>query len=135
MCTRCAHPCSTVSASLPEPQRDALRTAFGLSGGSPPERFLVGLAVLSLLADAAEEQPLICIVDDAQWLDQGVLARPSRSWLAGSLRSGWGLCSPCAELGVEQVFDGFPELLIEGLPADEARVPLKQRFTARSTSR
>src|SRR5215472_4141418 len=56
--------------ALPTPQRDALATAFGLSVGSPPELFFVGLAVLGLLADAAEEQTLVCIVDDAQWLDQ-----------------------------------------------------------------
>jgi len=55
---------------LPEPQREALSTAFGMSAGPPPERFLVGLAVLSLLADASENQPLVCIVDDAQWLDR-----------------------------------------------------------------
>src|SRR6185503_10487299 len=55
---------------LPAPQRNALEIVFGLTAGAPPDRFLVGLAVLSLLSEVAEEHPLLCVVDDAQWLDQ-----------------------------------------------------------------
>jgi DNA-binding CsgD family transcriptional regulator len=54
---------------LPGPQRDALATAFGMHSGPPPDRFLVGLAVLSLLADVADERPLVCVIDDVQWFD------------------------------------------------------------------
>src|SRR5262245_6287205 len=56
--------------AIPVPQRDALATALGLSSGPPPNQFLVGLAVLTLLADVGEEQPLVCAIDDAQWLDR-----------------------------------------------------------------
>jgi DNA-binding CsgD family transcriptional regulator len=108
---------------LPSPQRDALGTAFGLSAGPPPDRFLVGLAVLSLLADAAEEQPLVVIVDDAQWLDRvsaETLAFVARRLLAERI----GLVFALRESGDEHVLDGLPELVVAGLAADEARLLL-----------
>jgi DNA-binding CsgD family transcriptional regulator len=104
---------------LPDPQRDALNTAFGLSAGPPPNRFLVGLAVLSLLSDAAEEQPLMCIVDDAQWLDHvsaQTLAFVARRLLAEPV----GVVFALREPRDERELEGLPELLLEGLPAHEA---------------
>ena len=73
---------------LPGPQRDALETAFGLRADPPPDRFVVGLAVLGLLSEVAEEQPLVCVVDDAQWLDRASalsLAFVARRLLAESV--------------------------------------------------
>jgi DNA-binding CsgD family transcriptional regulator len=108
---------------LPEPQRDALSTAFGLSAGPAPDRFLVGLAVLSLLAESAEEQPLVCIVDDAQWLDRvssETLAFVARRLLAERV----GVVFAVRSTAVVEALDGIPELVIEGLPADDARLLL-----------
>jgi hypothetical protein len=103
---------------LPAPQRAALRTAFGLSSGSAPDRFMVGLAVLSLLSDAAEEHPLVCLVDDAQWLDHAsaqVLGFVARRLEAESVGLVFGARVPSDELA------GLPELLVEGLRHADAR--------------
>ena len=73
---------------LPDPQHDAVGVAFGLSAGNAPDRFFVGLAVLSLLSDVGEERPLLCLVDDAQWLDRAsaqTLAFVARRLLADSV--------------------------------------------------
>jgi DNA-binding CsgD family transcriptional regulator len=108
---------------LPSPQRDALSIAFGLSAGPPPDRFLIGLAVLSLLADAAEEQPLVCIVDDAQWLDRvsaQTLAFVARRLLAERV----GLVFALRESGDEHAIEGLPELIVEGLADADARALL-----------
>jgi len=106
---------------LPRPQREALRTAFGISAGSAPDRFLVGLAVLSLLSDAAEQQPLVCVVDDEQWLDRAsahVLGFVARRLVAESVGLIFAARVPSSELM------GLPELAVEGLSESDARALL-----------
>jgi DNA-binding CsgD family transcriptional regulator len=106
---------------LPAPQRDALRTAFGLRSGPPPDRFLVGLAVLSLLAEVAGEQPLVCLVDDQQWLDRAsaqVLGFVARRLGAESVGLVFAARVPGGDLA------GLPELLVAGLPEADARALL-----------
>ena len=111
---------------LPVPQRDALRTAFGVSPGPAPDRFFVGLAVLSLLSEVAEEQPLICLVDDEQWLDRAsaqVLAFVARRLEAESVGLVFAARAPSDELA------GLPELVVEGLREDDARALLDSVLT------
>src|SRR4051812_13811653 len=108
---------------LPGPQRDALGTAFGLRDGDVPDRFLVGLAVLSLLSDVAEEQPLVCVVDDAQWLDAAsaqALAFVARRLGAESV----GLVFAVREPGSEHL-EGLEELVVAGLDDRDARALLE----------
>jgi DNA-binding CsgD family transcriptional regulator len=121
---------------LPVPQRNALGVAFGLRVGDAPDRFLVGLAVLSLLAEVAEERPLVCVVDDAQWLDRAsaqALVFVARRLLAEAV----ALVLVAREAGEELV--GFPRLVVEGLRNGDARallgsvlrVPLDERVRER----
>jgi DNA-binding CsgD family transcriptional regulator len=107
---------------LPAPQRDALGVAFGLRAGAAPDRFLVGLAVLTLLSEVAkEERPLLCVVDDAQWLDRAsaqVLAFAARRLLAEPV----GLIFAAREPGEQ--FGGLADLQVRGLPDQDARALL-----------
>ena len=112
---------------LPAPQRDALRTAFGISAGPPPDRFLVALAVLSLLSDVADERPLLCLVDDEQWLDQAsaqVLAFVARRLVAESVAIVFAARVPSSHLL------GLPELVVSGLAKADARALLDRVLTA-----
>jgi len=106
---------------LPSPQRDALGTAFGLSQSVAPDRFFLGLAVLSLLSEAAEEQPLLCLVDDAQWLDRAstqALSIAARRLLAESVALVF------ATRVADEELTGLRELELHGLNEADARVLL-----------
>jgi DNA-binding CsgD family transcriptional regulator len=121
---------------LPGPQQDALGVAFGLRTGNAPDRFLVGLAVLSLLSEVAEEQPLVCVVDDAHWLDLAsaqALVFVTRRLLAESVALLFATREP------SEALEGLPRLAVEGLRDGDARallssvlrVPLDDRVRER----
>jgi DNA-binding CsgD family transcriptional regulator len=104
---------------LPAPQRDALATAFGLSAGDPPDRFLVGLAVLSLVSEVAEDGPLVCLVDDAHWQDRAsaqALAFVARRLLAEAV----GVVFAVREPSPTDDLAGLPELAVRGLDESDA---------------
>ena len=106
---------------LPEPQRDALEITFGLSEGAPPDRFFVGLAVLGLLSEVAEDRPLLCVIDDAQWLDRAsaqAMAFVARRLLVESVAIVLATREPSDE------FAGLPKLVLEGLRGADARALL-----------
>jgi DNA-binding CsgD family transcriptional regulator len=124
---------------LPAPQRDALGTAFGRVEGPPPDRFLVGLATLTLLTDAAAERPILCVVDDAQWLDRvsvEVLGFVARRLFADRVGM---LFAVREDERVPAVLEGLPQLRVSGLPGDEAGallarsagLPLEERVSQR----
>jgi DNA-binding CsgD family transcriptional regulator len=103
---------------LPGPQRNALSTTFGLTAGAAPDRFFVGLAVLGVLADEADARPLLCVIDDAQWLDRAsaqALAFVARRLLAESVVMLFAARERTDELA------GLPELVIDGLGNADAR--------------
>jgi DNA-binding CsgD family transcriptional regulator len=127
----CSHSLDLIE-HLPEPQRAALEVALGLSAGRAPSPFLVGLAVLNILSEAAEEQPLLCLVDDAQWLDRAsarVLAFVARRLLAERIALVFAAREPLEALA------GVAELRIEPLGRRDARALLDSVLPARLDER
>jgi DNA-binding CsgD family transcriptional regulator/tetratricopeptide (TPR) repeat protein len=117
---------------LPDPQRDALAVTFGLSEGAVPDRFFVGLAVLGLLTEAAEGRPLLCVIDDAQWLDEAsaqALAFVARRLLAESLVMIFAAREPVDALR------GLPELVLGGLGESDAHELLRSVTPGRLDAR
>jgi DNA-binding CsgD family transcriptional regulator len=112
---------------VPEPQRDALLTAFGMSAGPPPDRFLVGLATLSLLSAAAEDRPLVAIVDDAQWLDD---ASAQTIGFAGRRLAADGVGLVFAARVPGEAVSGLPRLTVNGLKDADAGALLDSVLTA-----
>ena len=123
--------------ALPRPQRDALSVALGLASGEVPDRFLVGLAVLGLLSAVAEERPLLCLVEDAQWLDARLEPDPRlrRATGAGGVGGDRGRRARAGIGPAHRDFDGLPELRLEGLPEEDARALLASAVPGRLDSR
>src|SRR3954452_23331878 len=120
--------------ALPQPQQEALSVALGLASGDVPERFLVGLAVLGLLSAAAEERPLFCRVDDAQWLDAAsgtILGFVARRLLAESVAIVFAIREP----NDRHDLDGLPELRLHGLREEDARSLLGRAVPGRIDDR
>src|SRR3954470_18067488 len=120
--------------ALPRPQRDALSVALGLASGDVPERFLVGLAVLGLLSAEAEGRPLLCLVDDAQWLDAAsgmILGFVARRLLAESV----AMVVAVREPNTRHDFDGLPDLRLQGLAEEDARTLLRRVVPGRIDDR
>ena len=118
-------------ARLPGPQQEALGAAFGLGSGNAPDRFMVGLAVLGLFAEAARERPLLCLVDDAQWLDHAsaqVLAFAARRLLAESVAMVFAVRETRERAEMPEL-TGLPELRVAGLPDDEARALVASAYS------
>ena len=115
---------------LPAHQRDALRVALGVASGDPPDQFLIGLAVLNLLAAVAEQRPLCCLVEDVQWLD--VASAQVLGFVARRLRAeSVALVVTVRDPGTRRDFAGVPELRLEGLPGSSARALLTSTVTGR----
>jgi DNA-binding CsgD family transcriptional regulator len=113
---------------LPVPQQDALGTAFGLRSGPAPERFLVGLAVLTLLSVVAEDRPLVCVVDDAHWLDRATTT--TLEFVARRLAAEpVALVLAARTTGAEPTLPTLPDLVVPGLRSTDAAVLLEGSVT------
>ena len=112
---------------LPAPQREALNVAFGLSAGPTPDRLMIGMAVLSLFSDVADAQPLVCLIDDLQWLDRAtaqVLAFLARRLVADPVALIMATRTPDHDM------TKVPTVELAGLPEDDARALLAAAWTA-----
>src|SRR5215831_6265366 len=119
---------------LPDPQHEALAVAFGMRSGRPPDRYLVGLAVLGLVAELAETGPLVCVIDDAQWLDRAsaqTLAFVARRLVGESVV----IVFAAREPSDDQTFAGLPTLHLRGLNDEDARTLLASVIRGRLDER